>query len=252
MTNIIFLGFGNVGFHLANALNKVVDMSVIQIYNRNKIKNTSDLCHIPTTTRLSQIKEADIYIIAIPDDAIAAFSESLPFTNRLVVHTSGSVAMYTLSEKNRKGIFYPLQTFSKNRKVSFKNIPVCIEASNTSDLKLLKKLGESLSKNVVEVNSEERSKLHLAAVFVNNFVNHMYTISEEILKDNHLSLDLLKPLIAETANKVERLSPSEAQTGPAKRNDKKTIEKHLHLLKDSQYKELYRQLTDSIVKKYKT
>ena len=124
--------------------------------------------------------------------------------------------MDALSDRNRKGVFYPLQTFSKNRKLKFKKIPVCIEASNTSDLKLLMKLGLSLSKNVVEVNSEERSKLHLAAVFVNNFVNHMYAIGGEILQDNHLSLNLLKPLITETASKVKRLTPSEAQTGPAK------------------------------------
>lgn len=252
MTNIIFLGFGNVGFHLANALSNISDVSVIQIYNRNETENTSAFSHIPFTTNLSEIKKADIYIIAIPDDAIASFSDSLPFTNQLLVHTSGSVSMDALSDRNRKGVFYPLQTFSKNRKVKFKKIPVCIEASNTSDLKLLMKLGLSLSKNVVEVNSEERSKLHLAAVFVNNFVNHMYAIGGEILQDNHLSLNLLKPLITETASKVKRLTPSEAQTGPAKRNDLKTLEKHLHLLKDSPYKELYRQLTDSIVEKYNT
>ena len=252
MTNIVFLGFGNVGFHLANALSNLSDIAVVQIYNRNRNENASALSHIPFTTSLSQIKKADIYIVAIPDDAISSFSESLPFTNRLVVHTSGSVAMEALSENNRKGVFYPLQTFSINRNVKFKKIPICIEVSNTSDLKLLKKLGESLSKNVVEVNSEERSKLHLAAVFVNNFVNHLYAIGGEILKDNEHSPNLLKPLIAETAGKVKSLTPSEAQTGPAKRNDRKTIEKHLHLLKDSPYKELYRQLTDSIVKKYNT
>ena len=252
MTNIIFLGFGNVGFHLANALSNVSDIAVVQIYSRNKTENTSAFGHIPFTNSTSEIKKADIYIIAIPDDSIASFSESLPFTNRLVVHTSGSVVMDSLSENNRKGVFYPLQTFSKNRDVKFKKIPICIEASNTSDLKLLKKLGESLSKNVVEVNSEERSKLHLAAVFVNNFVNHMYAIGGEILKDNEHSLNLLKPLIAETASKVKSLTPSEAQTGPAKRNDRKTIEKHLHLLKGGPYKELYRQLTDSIVKMYNT
>ena len=250
MINIVLLGFGNVGFHLINALNAVSNVSVIQIYNRNKTQLSSELAHIPFTTELSEINNADVYIIAIPDDAIGTFSEMLPFKNNLVVHTSGSVSIDALSENNRKGVFYPLQTFSKNRKVNFKKIPICIEATEASDLKLLKKLGKSLSKKVVEVNSEERSKLHLAAVFVNNFVNHLYAIGHDILKNNNLSFDLLNPLIEETASKIKTLAPSEVQTGPAKRTDEKTIEKHLHLLKDSPNHLLYQQLTESIIKKY--
>ena len=158
--------------------------------------------------------------------------------------------MHILSNENRKGVFYPLQTFSKNSLVAFKEIPICIEASVTSDLKILKELGESLSEKVIEINSEERSKLHLAAVFVNNFTNYLYRISNEILAESKLPFDLLKPLIAETARKIETLSPKDVQTGPAKRNDLKTIEKHLYLLKDSPYKQLYQQLTEAIQSSY--
>ena len=251
MTTIVLLGFGNVSFHLINAFNKLNKNTVIQIYNRNNISLNSELNHIPFTTDLSKIKDADIYIIAIPDDSITSFSEILPLKNKLVVHTSGSVSMDALSERNRKGVFYPLQTFSKNRDVDFNNIPICIEATEPRDLKLLMNLGKSLSEKVVEVNSEERSKLHLAAVFVNNFVNHLYAIGDDILSKNELSFDLLHPLIEETANKIKTLAPSKVQTGPARRGDQKTIEKHLHLLKEGPKSDLYQQLTASIRKSTK-
>ena len=119
MTSIVILGFGNVGFHLCKTLDKSNQFSVIQVYNRNKILISSELRHIPRTTKLAEIKEADVYILAIPDDAIASFSEALPLKNKLVVHTSGGAAMETLSEANRKGVFYPLQSFSKKRDPDF-------------------------------------------------------------------------------------------------------------------------------------
>ncbi len=250
MTTIVFLGFGNVNFHLINTLYKHNKDSVIQVYNRSEINLNKELSKIPFTTDLSKIKEADLYIIGIPDDAIAAFSETLPLKNKLVVHTSGSVSMEALSKRNRKGVFYPLQTFSKNREVNFNTIPICIEAKEEADLELLTNLGNSLSEKVVEIDSDERSKLHLAAVFVNNFVNHLYAIGDDILGNNELSFDLLHPLIEETASKVKTLSPSEVQTGPARRGDQKTIEKHLHLLKEGPESELYQQLTESLMKKF--
>ena len=250
MATIVFLGFGNVNFHLINTLYKHNKDSVIQVYNRSEINLNKELNKIPFTTDLSKIKEADLYIIGIPDDAIAAFSETLPLKNKLVVHTSGSVSMEALSKRNRKGVFYPLQTFSKNREVNFNTIPICIEAKEEADLELLTNLGKSLSEKVVEIDSDERSKLHLAAVFVNNFVNHLYAIGDDILGNNELSFDLLHPLIEETASKVKTLSPSEVQTGPARRGDQKTIEKHLHLLKEGPESELYQQLTESLMKKF--
>ena len=246
MIRIALLGFGNLGNSLCNALNNNNYTSIIQIYNKSKLRLNDSLKNIPFTTNLTELKPADIYIIAIPDDAIGSFSERLPFKNELVVHTSGGVAMDVLSKKNRKGVFYPLQTFSKSREANFNKIPICVEASKDSDLSLLRNLGEALSENVVEINSEKRKKLHLAAVFVNNFVNHMYTIGHEILQNEELPFKLLQPLIFETAQKIEDLNPFDAQTGPAKRKDKNTIEKHLHLLTEGPYKELYQLLTQSI------
>ena len=248
MIKVVLLGFGNVNSHLLNALHNNSKVSVIQAFNRNIIKMISPFEKIPFTDDISKIADADIYIIGIPDDAISGFSESLSFQNKLVVHTSGGAAMNALAAKNRRGVFYPLQTFSKQRKVAFKEIPICIEAETPADLELLRKLGETISENVVEISSEKRAKLHLAAVFVNNFVNHLYGIGSEILKDEKLPFDLLKPLIAETASKIKTLSPEEAQTGPAKRNDKKTIEKHLHLLENNSYRDFYEMFTKALKK----
>ena len=248
MIKVVFLGFGNVNSHLLEALHKNKEVSVKQVFNRNYIKMISPFEHIPFTDDISKIEEADVYIIGIPDDAISAFSESLPFQNRLVVHTSGGVSIDALSSKNRRGIFYPLQSFSKQREVDFKNIPICIEAENEADLKLLRNLGENISENVAEISSEQRAKLHMAAVFVNNFTNYLYRIGSEILKEGDLPFDLLKPLILETALKIETLTPEEAQTGPAKRNDIKTIEKHLSLLSNHQHIKFYEMFTEALKK----
>lgn len=249
MINVIFLGFGNVNTHLFDALHKSDKISVLQVFNRNYIKMILPFENIPFTDDISKIEDADVYIIGIPDDAISSFSESLAFQNKLVVHTSGGAAMNVLSSKNRRGIFYPLQSFSKQRKVDFKDIPICIEAENSNDLKLLQKLGKTISENVVEISSDKRAKLHLAAVFVNNFVNHLYEIGSELLKEEDLPFELLKPLIVETASKIESLSPQEAQTGPAKRNDIKTIEKHLHLLGNGPHKDFYQLFTKQLSQK---
>ncbi|WP_432411218.1 Rossmann-like and DUF2520 domain-containing protein [Rasiella sp. SM2506] len=242
MITIVLLGYGNVGQHLYNVMEAAKDVDVVQVYNRTKHKTLKT----PQTQDLKALVSADVYIIAIPDDAIGEFSESLPFKNRLVVHTSGGAHMDVLSSNNLRGIFYPLQTFSKITKVDFSTIPICVEAENEADLQLLKKLGDCISEKVVEISSSAREKLHVAAVFVNNFTNHLYHIAETITAENKLDFNLLKPLITETARKIETLSPAQAQTGPAKRNDKKTIEKHLKLLENSKYRDLYEHLTESI------
>ncbi|AFL82427.1 protein of unknown function (DUF2520) [Aequorivita sublithincola DSM 14238] len=250
MINVVFLGFGNVNSHLFTTLHKSNQITVKQVFNRNYIKMISPFEKIPFTDDISKVEAADVYIIGIPDDAILSFSEALSFQNKLVVHTSGGVAMNVLSSKNRRGIFYPLQTFSKQRAVDFKDVPICIEAENSNDLELLRSLGETISEKVVEISSEKRAKLHLAAVFVNNFTNYLYEIGSEILKQEDLPFNLLKPLIIETASKIETLSPQEAQTGPAKRNDVRTIEKHLHLLGDSQYRKFYELFTEELKQNY--
>ena len=249
MIKVVILGFGNVGQHLYHAFSKTSEIEIIQVYNRSQITFPEGF-QANFTTDKAQIKEADIYIIAVSDDAIKVLSETLPIYNKLIVHTSGSVNLNELSEKNRKGVFYPLQTFSKNAKVDFNTIPICIETESLEDTILLKQLAALISENVNEINSKERERLHLSAVFVNNFVNYLYQVGSDLLLENSLSFDLLKPLIKETAKKIETLNPADLQTGPAKRNDLKTIENHLHLLKNSPYKELYQNLTKAIQNKH--
>lgn len=247
MIDVIILGDGNVATQLAKAFLKSEICNLKQVYSRASntyfIKNKID-----STQDIKKIKDADIYIIAISDDAIKKFSKQLNFKNNLVVHTSGSVSINDLECNANKGVFYPLQTISKNKKISFKKIPICLEAENKKDLKLLTIVANSISKKVYYINSEQRKSLHVSAVFVNNFTNHLYKIANDICDKFNVDFDILKPLINETAKKIDSLSPKEAQTGPAIRNDVKTIKKHKALLNENQ-KNIYELLTESIYTK---
>ncbi|MDT0555003.1 Rossmann-like and DUF2520 domain-containing protein [Patiriisocius hiemis] len=248
MINVCLLGFGSVNFHLATAFVASKKVMINCIYNRSEIELPETFKNIPFTTKLKEIPESQVYIIGITDDAIQSFSNAIPFKNKLVVHTSGGVSISKLNSKNRKGVFYPLQTFSNSSELDFSKIPICVEAENEEDTALLIKLGSTISENVQKINSNKRETLHLAAVLVNNFTNHLFYIASEITKENNLDFSLLQPLIKETVQKLKTLNPIEAQTGPALRNDNQTIEKHLHLLRDEQQRELYKQLTESIQK----
>ncbi|MEZ4779155.1 MAG: DUF2520 domain-containing protein [Flavobacteriaceae bacterium] len=247
MISVVLIGFGNVGQHLYKAFKKK-KVNVLQVYSPSlKISEKKGTKFI---NDIAEIKKADVYIIAIKDDAIHSFTISLPFENRLVVHTSGTSDVKNISEKQRRGVFYPLQTFSEGAKLKWKTIPICIEAEDEKDLKLLRKLGELLSEKVVEISSEDRQKLHLAAVWVNNFTNHLFHLAEDFLKAENIDFNLLKPLLLETVKKLDIFSPAEAQTGPAKRKDIKTIKAHLALIKDLKQKEIYTLLTQSIQTKF--
>ncbi len=247
MFKVILIGSGNVAHHLILAFKKAVGIELVQVLARNKNSLTHLLNSEVITSDYNQIKEADIYIIAVSDNAIEAISNLLPLENKLVVHTSGSVSIATLTNKNRKGVFYPLQTFSKNKAINFEEVPICIESENAADLELIKKVANCISKNIYEIDSNQRKSLHIAAVFVSNFVNHLYQIGQEICIENELPFEILKPLILETANKVMTISPNEAQTGPAKRNDTQTINTHLNFLSNKNQKEIYKILTKSII-----
>lgn len=247
MISVVILGAGHVGTHLCRAVAGAKNLKLLQWYNKSPIPNSIASSDISCNTVLSNIPDADLYIIAVSDDAIEGVSEQLSFSNRLVVHTSGSVAIRSLSNKNRRGVFYPLQTFSKTSELSFANIPVCIEANDKQDRAVLKSVAEALGSPTYFISSEQRLTLHLAAVFINNFTNQMYRIAHELTDEKSLDFDLLKPLIQETAKKVQTLSPYMAQTGPAKRKDKKTIKKHLKLLQEQpKFQDIYRMLTESI------
>ena len=247
MIRLSIIGSGNVAQHLIQAFSKSAEIELVQVFGRKP----NDLAHLISnekiTDDLAALKLVDVTILAVTDDAIANISAELAFQNQLVVHTSGSVAMEALNDRNRKGVFYPLQTFSKLTGVDFKVIPICLEAENYNDLRLLKRVAQCISDSVHNISSEQRKALHVAAVFVSNFTNHLYHIGNEICEENQLSFDILKPLIQETANKILSLPPAKAQTGPAVRKDTRTINAHLHFLTDENQKEIYKMLTKSII-----
>jgi len=247
MISISIIGSGNVAQHLIKAISESENLEINQVYARNKesVAHLIDLDKI--TDDFSQLKNADLYIISVSDDAISSVSKSLLFSDKLVAHTSGSVAMDELSDTNRKGVFYPLQTLSKKKEVNFKEVPLCLEAENKSDLNILKVVANAISDKVFEVNSEQRKSLHVSAVFVSNFVNNLYKIGSDICTEHNVPFEILKPLILETAKKIQVMEPNEAQTGPAKRNDTSTINKHLAILNDENQKEIYKILTKSII-----
>jgi predicted short-subunit dehydrogenase-like oxidoreductase (DUF2520 family) len=246
MISVVIIGAGNVATHVFKAFNKTEQISVIQWYNRSLNALVSYKNQVDITDDLSQLKTADLYILAVSDDAIKPLSSQLPFENRLVVHTSGAVGIYDIDKKHKRGVFYPLQTFSKTAEIDFKNVPICIEALESVDYQLLKKVAISMGSPTKKVNTDQRKILHVAAVFVNNFTNQLFRLAHEITESDGAEFDLLKPLILETAKKVQDMSPYMAQTGPAKRNDKKTLKRHLKLLKEQHHKDIYNLLTTSI------
>ena len=247
MIRVSIIGSGNVAQHLIVAFSKTTDIELVQVFARKD----AAVAHLTSPdkiyTNFNDIIAADLFIIAITDDAITEVSAAIPFSNELVVHTSGSVSIEAIDNKNRPGVFYPLQTFSKSKEVDFKTIPICIETKNEKDFQILEKVAKSISNTVYKINSEQRKALHIAAVFVCNFVNHLYQIGNNICIENNLPFDILKPLIQETANKILSLSPNQAQTGPAKRKDSQTINAHLSFLSDDNQKEIYKMLTKSII-----
>ena len=246
MINVALLGAGNVATHLFEAFFASKSIEVLQWYNRSidSIKSFENKTEV--IDDLDRLKEADMYILALRDDAIASISQQLPFSDRFVVHTSGSVNIHDLDRKNSRGVFYPLQTFSKSAPIDFKNVPFCVECEDKSRLHLLTDIATAIGSPSYKLNTEQRQTLHLSAVFVNNFTNQLYRIAHEISDAKNINFDILKPLITETAHKVQELSPYMAQTGPAKRNDKKTINRHLKQLEKPQHKEIYELLTRSI------
>jgi len=246
MISVVILGAGNVAMHLYRAFAKSDTIHIKTWYNRDIDKIKAYKKHVAITDDLTLIKEADICILAVSDDAIAGLSSDLPFENRFVVHTSGSVSIHALDKKNRRGVLYPIQTLSKDAEIDFSQVPLCLETLEKADLKTLKNLAEVIGSPFYKINTEQRQTLHLVAVFINNFTNQLYRIGHEIADAKHIDFNILKPLILETANKVQYMSPYLAQTGPAVRNDKKTIKKHLKLLENEKYKKIYQLLTHSI------
>ncbi|MFQ9503588.1 MAG: Rossmann-like and DUF2520 domain-containing protein [Alistipes indistinctus] len=197
----------------------------------------------------AQLVPADIYLISVSDTQIGAIAENLDFGNAIVAHTAGSVSLNVLPDRlSHRGVFYPLQTFTAGRRIDFRQVPLLIEGEHPDTAAALRLLASELSDSVYEVSEQQRAQLHLAAVFACNFTNHMYAIAQELLAEKGLPPQLIGPLISETAAKALG-SPSAAavQTGPARRGDRQTQQKHLGLLEGHpQLQELYQKISTEI------
>ena len=253
---VVFLGSGNVATRLGTALFDSGNQ-IIQVWSRS-LKNSEELASELGARPLNDLKNvdssADLYIISVIDDAISTVAKDLSLSGKIVVHTSGTVGMDVLRDVSDKtGVFYPLQTFSKQKPVDFTQIPILIEGSSPEVSAVLFSLAEQISQKVLELDSEGRRILHVAAVFACNFTNHLYTLAQDILDRKNLDFDLLRPLIAETAAKVQDFDPVKVQTGPAVRSDSGTMDNHRELLKNApELLDLYDKLSRSIITRYKS
>lgn len=253
--NIVLIGAGNVATHLGTQLQRA-GHNILQVFSKH-IDNAEDLAsklNTDATNQLSEInKNADLYLLAVKDYAIDDVILELRLPGKIVAHTSGAVPLLGMEHiSNKCGVFYPFQTFTKNATVDFSTVPVFIEAADKETEKILLEVAQSISKLSQVVKSEQRKALHLAAVYVNNFTNHLFHIAQSILQKEKLPFELLYPLIKETVTKAGTNKPYDIQTGPARRDDWKTIDEHLHFLEDSpEFREVYLVLTESIMATYK-
>jgi predicted short-subunit dehydrogenase-like oxidoreductase (DUF2520 family) len=245
---IVLIGTGNTAAVLGKKL-QAAGHRIVQVFGRDSMK-ASDLAYELATDSTNYWnvvnKEADIYIIAVSDIAVEEVIKELNLSDKTVVHTAASVSKDVLKNASSHfGVFYPLQSLRKG--LALPDIPIIIDASDEATLKELDLLAHSISDRVIEASDEERLKLHLAAVFCNNFVNHLYVLTEQYCKKEGLDFYMLLPLIKETASRLEDVPPSTTQTGPAIRNDKATLEKHKELLESYPYmKKIYSLISESI------
>lgn len=247
----VLIGNGNLAWSLAQALQQAKEIELLLILGREEEKLIDFAQWAPTSTAWSDLPEADLYFLAVSDRSIASLSQHA-IGSGLWVHCSGSTALDQISPAVRRGVFYPLQTFTKGREVNFKTIPIGLEAESETDYQLLERFAQELSTKVFRMNSDQRQKMHLAAVWANNFSNHLLAIAEEIAVKADIPREVLYPLIEETIAKAQVLGAHSAQTGPARRDDQETLDKHLGLLDDPVQKELYKQLSQSIKRNYST
>jgi predicted short-subunit dehydrogenase-like oxidoreductase (DUF2520 family) len=249
---ITIIGSGNVATHLGAAL-KNAGHRIVQVYSPN-LQNAAMLAyHIgaEATDQLSVLSsETDLFIISVKDDAIIDVAKQVAPLGKLLVHTSGATSLSALELfTDNAGVFYPLQTFSKTRELDFWQVPLCIEGASDDIIQTLWQLAHTISNSVHRVSSDQRKTLHLAAVFACNFPNYLYQAAYDLLRNNGLSFDVIRPLILETAQKVLQAIPASVQTGPAVRNDARTMQAHLDMLENNdQLKQLYQLLSQAIIK----
>lgn len=251
-TSISLIGAGKVAYHLGLRFYEK-GYPIQQVFSRKirKAQKLSKKLDARATNQLRDVKPvSDIYIIAVKDDAIAEVAEKLhpQLENALIVHTSGALPSRILKPYSKNyGCFYPLQSFSINKAIDFEKLPVCIYSPQKKNRQKLYNLAQGICPNIYEIDDQQKSVLHVAAVFVNNFTNHLYHIGQQIAEDAAIDFAILKPLIRETMEKIEQHDPAEMQTGPAIRGDRETMEKHLqYLQKYPDWARLYRLISQGI------
>jgi predicted short-subunit dehydrogenase-like oxidoreductase (DUF2520 family) len=248
---VVLLGAGNVAWHVGRALRKS-GAEIVQVWSRSRtpaVKLARTLGAEAAWGDMPVAGKAELYIIAVKDDAIVQTVARIPKGNGLTVHTAGSVPLTALEQAVTRytGVIWPLQSLTAGRQINFAHVPLCIEASSPAAAKRLRQFAHMLSQNVTELTSQQRAHLHLAAVMVNNFSNHLFTLAEEITSAQNIPFHILHPLITETAEKIKHLAPAAAQTGPALRGDKAVMQKHLQLLKhNKEMEQLYKLFSQSI------
>lgn len=250
--HITIIGSGNVATHMAAAF-KNAGHRIVQVYSPDMQHAAMLAYHVgaEAINTLDDINpDTGIFVIAVKDDAIADMVKVLAKHQKLIVHTSGSTGLdVLLNYTDKAGVIYPLQTFSKTREVDFYTVPLCIEAANDSIQADIKELAATISNNIYSINSAGRKILHLAAVFACNFPNYLYSAAQQLLAVHEMDFNLLRPLILETAQKVQEHLPADVQTGPAVRNDRQTMDTHLQMLNEQpQLQELYALLSQGIIK----
>jgi len=247
---VVIIGNGSVATHLIEHFT-ALNISVVQQFGR--IQKTVSTPKIPFTNNYNHIRtDADLYIVSVSDDAISDVVNQIPQINGIIVHTAGSISMEMLAAKySNYGVLYPLQSFSKNRNIDLQNSPFFIEANNSDTEIALLHFAKRISNNVKVMSYDERLTLHIAAVFTCNFTNHMATIAKELLESKNIDFTYLSPLIKETFDKILTSNPKESQTGPAKRNDIKILEKHSEMLTSNPiFQEIYTIISSSITTMY--
>ena len=250
MIRVVLIGSGNLAYHLHRALLGAKDVSLVGLVARRPEALADFEATLPKKMLGTNPDSADVFILAVADSAIAEVMRHYRGKDGLFVHTSGAMGLEVLEGASRKGVLYPLQTFSRHRAIDFEKVPVCIETALESDTQLLTALARALSSQVLEIPTAKRRALHLAAVYVNNFSNHMMYVGETICAEAGLPKSLLGPLLEETCAKATALTAYSAQTGPARRNDTETLQAHLRMLIGEKEKELYTKISESIYRTY--
>ena len=248
MIRIGLIGTGNVAIALAREMINHDTLTLVQVIGRDQNKLPKDLISIPFSEQFNALPTCDVILIAVSDHAIQDVSNQLPMTNAVVVHTSGASPVDLLSNHKYRGVFYPLQSFSNQHQLNWSEIPILWEGNNKQVDKKLDNLSQMLSPLATQSDEKQRLSLHLAAVIVNNFTNHLYAEAHKFCKSKHLNFDLLVPLIEETTRKIKQLDPSESQTGPAYRGDFQTIQRHMTVPMTEEMNNIYSLFTSQILK----